>query len=191
MASIPDRLLFRPDVSPSGHAKCEYSRCCRLLTFGVGCCCCCHHCCQTAAALYWCGGSASCRWCRTAGASGPLRPEAKYRWTLPAAQREWPAADRRWMSADCRPTQASGSGSGGLAASCMYSCRQAIQHGTTTGAATGTGLGGRRGYGILDCAVAYPSRGSGGSTRIVRIDSVARSQPVAERGSTSVGHQTA
>lgn len=35
-------------------------------------------------------------------ASGPLRPESKYRRLLPASQPVWPAADRPWMSADVR-----------------------------------------------------------------------------------------
>jgi hypothetical protein len=45
-ALIPDRLLFRPDISPVGANRASVMRCWRSLLAAVGCCCCCHRCCQ-------------------------------------------------------------------------------------------------------------------------------------------------
>jgi hypothetical protein len=38
---IPDRLLFRPDISPVGTDRARVMRCGRSLMTAVGCCCCC------------------------------------------------------------------------------------------------------------------------------------------------------
>jgi len=45
-ALIPDRLLFRPDISPVGADRASVMRCRRSLLVAVRCCCCCHRCCQ-------------------------------------------------------------------------------------------------------------------------------------------------
>jgi hypothetical protein len=45
-ALIPDRLLFRPDISPVGANRTRVMRCRQSPMTAVGCCCCCLGCCQ-------------------------------------------------------------------------------------------------------------------------------------------------